>query len=102
MVSRSSRLKRAPNPRLGDIAAIVVVHEIPTLPEGAESLHAALLKEAADVRGWNAARAPPPGKMKLRPDSKLVIMGVPGDADARMRAVKGLLQELEATASVLA
>jgi transcription-repair coupling factor (superfamily II helicase) len=43
-----------------------------------------------------------PGKMKLRPDSKLVVMGVPADATARMRAVKGLLQELEATASALA
>lgn len=39
-----------------------------------------------------------PGKMKLRPDSKLVVMGVPADADARMQAVKGLLTELQATA----
>ena len=39
-----------------------------------------------------------PGKMKLRPDSKLVIMGVPADADARMLSVKGLLTELSATA----
>ena len=40
-----------------------------------------------------------PGKMKLRPDSKLVIMGVPADADARMQSVKGLLTELLATAT---
>lgn len=40
-----------------------------------------------------------PGKMKLRPDSKLVIMGVPAEADARMQSVKGLLTELTATAA---
>jgi transcription-repair coupling factor (superfamily II helicase) len=39
-----------------------------------------------------------PGKMKLRPDSKLVVMGVPADAAPRMHAVKGLLKELAATA----
>ncbi|MEO0549372.1 MAG: transcription-repair coupling factor [Pseudomonadota bacterium] len=43
-----------------------------------------------------------PGKMKLRPDSKLVIMGVPGEAKARVRSIKGLLKELEAAASVAA
>lgn len=41
-----------------------------------------------------------PGKMKLRPDSKLVIMGVPSDPKQRVQSVKGLLKELEATASV--
>ena len=40
-----------------------------------------------------------PGKMKLRPDSKLVIMGVPADPAQRMNSVKGLMRELEATVS---
>ena len=30
-----------------------------------------------------------PGKMKLRPDSKLVVMGVPANPEPRMNAVKG-------------
>jgi transcription-repair coupling factor (superfamily II helicase) len=41
-----------------------------------------------------------PGKMKLRPDSKLVVMGVPAEPKARMSTVKGLLKELQATAGV--
>jgi transcription-repair coupling factor (superfamily II helicase) len=41
-----------------------------------------------------------PGKMKLRPDSKLVIMGVPAESRARVQAVKGLLKELEGVAAV--
>lgn len=40
-----------------------------------------------------------PGKMKLRPDSKLVVMGVPVEATPRMHAVKGLLKELQAATS---
>ena len=38
-----------------------------------------------------------PGKMKLRPDSKLVVTGVPSDIRARVRAVKALLTELMGT-----
>ncbi|MEL7043145.1 MAG: transcription-repair coupling factor, partial [Pseudomonadota bacterium] len=41
-----------------------------------------------------------PGKMKLRPDSKLVIIGVPAKPDLRMQAVRGLLKELESAAAV--
>ena len=40
-----------------------------------------------------------PGKMKLRPDNKLVIMGVPPQPQARVRTVKGLLGELQAVAA---
>ncbi|MDG1825590.1 MAG: transcription-repair coupling factor [Henriciella sp.] len=40
-----------------------------------------------------------PGKMKLRPDSKLVVMGVPPQPQARVRTVKGLLGELQAAVS---
>ncbi|MEO1361318.1 MAG: TRCF domain-containing protein [Pseudomonadota bacterium] len=43
-----------------------------------------------------------PGKMKLRPDSKLVVMGVPAESKARMSGVKALLRELEATSAVTA
>ena len=38
-----------------------------------------------------------PSHMKLRPDSKLVVMGVPADPKARVKALKGLLGELAAT-----
>jgi transcription-repair coupling factor (superfamily II helicase) len=40
-----------------------------------------------------------PGRMKLRPDSKLVVMGVPPQPQARVRTVKGLLGELQAAVS---
>ena len=30
-----------------------------------------------------------PGKMKLRPDNKLVVMGLPADKQARVKAIKG-------------
>jgi transcription-repair coupling factor (superfamily II helicase) len=43
-----------------------------------------------------------PGKMKLRPDSKLVVMGISADPKNRMTAIKGLMRELAATASALA
>ncbi len=42
-----------------------------------------------------------PGSMKLRPDSKLVITGVSSDTGARVRAVKGLLNELAGTVNDL-
>ncbi len=35
-----------------------------------------------------------PGRMKLRPDNKLVVTGAPPEAQARVRFVKGLLVEL--------
>lgn len=38
-----------------------------------------------------------PGKLKLRPDSKLVMMGVPQDAKQRVQAIQGLLNELQAS-----
>ena len=38
-----------------------------------------------------------PGRMKLRPDSKLVVTGFPQDVRARVRAVKALLDELLGT-----
>ncbi|MEM1391409.1 MAG: transcription-repair coupling factor, partial [Pseudomonadota bacterium] len=38
-----------------------------------------------------------PSHMKLRPDSKLVVIGVPADPKARVKALKGLLGELAAT-----
>lgn len=39
-----------------------------------------------------------PAKMKLRPDSKLVVTGLPPEPRARVRAVKGLLAEIAETA----
>ena len=38
-----------------------------------------------------------PGRMKLRPDSKLVVTGMPEAPQARAKAVKGLLDELRGT-----
>ncbi len=41
-----------------------------------------------------------PGRMRLRPDSKLVITGMPAEGAARLTAIRGLLRELDAASPV--